>query len=145
MTSIRRSLAAALLVAPAVLLVAQPAAARDHRYHRDVRPPVITEVTPDHRDRVNERGRTQVVARFHDAGSGVASVQLRLNGRDVTRAAHVGHDQIRYRGDLAPGRYHAEVVVRDRAGNVSRHGWQFAVMERSRGDRTYGYVQPHRW
>jgi len=145
MTSIRRTLAAALLVAPAVLLVAQPAAARDHRYHRDVRGPVITDVTPDHRDRVGDRGRTQVAARFHDAGSGVASVRLRLNGRDVTRHAQVGHNQIRYRDDLAPGRYFAEVVVRDRAGNESRHAWQFAVTDRDRGYRTYGYVQPQRW
>lgn len=144
MTSIRRSLAAALLVAPAVLLVAQPASARDHRHHRDVRGPVITDVTPDHRDRVGERGRTQVAARFHDADSGVASVRLRLNGRDVTHASRINGNQIRYRDDLRPGRYHAEVVVRDRAGNVSRHAWRFAVTDRDRGYRTYGYVQP-RW
>lgn len=142
MTTLRRSLAAALLAVPAVLLVAQPASARDHRSHRDVRDPVITDVTPDHRDRVGDRGRTQVAARFHDAESGVASVRLRLNGRDVTHASRIAGNQIRYRDDLRPGRYVAEVVVRDRAGNTSRRTWQFAVTDR--GHRNYGYAQPNR-
>ncbi|RYF18072.1 MAG: hypothetical protein EOO30_04525 [Comamonadaceae bacterium] len=165
MQAIRRSLAAAtLLLAPAALLVSQPAAAqdqrweqhqrdhqddrgdRDHRdlrWRRDVHAPQIIDVTPDRR--VGDRGRTRIGVRFHDQGSGVAGVRLRVDGRDVTHAARVDHDEVRYRDDLAPGRHHAEVVVRDRAGNVARHAWSFVVVDR---DRNYGYYgQPpyQRW
>lgn len=165
MQTIRRSLAAAaLLLAPAAVLVAQPAAAQDHRWEqhqrdwrgdragrdhheprwrRDVHAPEITEVTPERR--VGDHRRTRIAARFHDEGSGVAGVRLRVDGRDVTHAARVEHDEVRYREDLAPGRHHAEVVVRDRAGNVSRRAWSFVVVDR---DRSYGYYgQPsyQRW
>lgn len=159
MQAIRRSLAAAaLLLAPAAVLVSQPAAAQDHRWEqhqrddrdyrdarwrRDFHAPEITDVTPDRR--VGDRGRTRIAARFHDEGSGVAGVRLRVDGRDVTHAARVDHDEVRYREDLAPGRHHAEILVRDRAGNVARHAWSFVVVDR---DRSYGYYgQPpyQRW
>jgi len=145
MKSLRTSLAAAaMLVAPAAaLLVSTPAAAQhraivaqDYGPHRDQRPPRITDVTPDHGDRIGERGRTRISARFHDAGSGVRSVALRVDGRDVTGWSRVEGDRIRYREDLAPGRHVAEVMVRDRAGNVSRRAWSFVVVDR---DRDYGY------
>lgn len=160
MKSLRTSLAAAaLLVAPAAaLLVSTPAAAEHravvaqddgwgYRYHRDQRPPRITDVTPDHGDRVGERRRTRISARFHDGGSGVESVALRVDGRDVTGWSRINSEQIRYREDLAPGRHVAEVIVRDRAGNVNRRAWSFVVVNR---DRNYGYGygrhdQPYRW
>jgi hypothetical protein len=163
MKSIRRSLAAAtLLLAPAAFLVAQPAFAQQRaivaqdagwqqrQHFRDHRGPEITDVTPDHRDRVGERGRTRIAARFHDEGSGVATVRLRLDGRDVTGASRFDGNEIRYREDLAPGRHFAEVAVRDRAGNVSRRAWSFVVVDRDRGyrpDREYSHYgnQPQRW
>ena len=155
MQSIRHSLAvAALVVVPATLLVSQPALpkhgaiwAQDHgwqqhgRHMRDHRGPEITDVAPDHR--VDERGRTRISARFHDDRSGVASARLRVDGRDVTRESRVDRDEIHYREDLAPGRHSAEVIVRDRAGNVSRRAWNFVVVDRDRGDR-YGYGYGHR-
>lgn len=153
--SLRKTLAAALLAAPAALLVAQPALA-DHRHGgRDQRPPQITDVTPDHGDRIGDRGRTRISARFHDEGSGVQAVWLRVDGRDVTRKSRLEHDTIRFRDDLAPGRHVAEVMVRDRAGNVNRRAWSFVVVDRDRGygygygrgydDRYGGHDQPRHW
>jgi hypothetical protein len=156
MKSIRYSLAAALMVlAPAAVLTASPAAAehlasdgwndRHYRPYRDHRPPRIVDVTPDHGDRVGDQRRTRIAARFQDAGSGVdpASVRLRVDGRDVTHYARVNDDGIRFREDLAPGRHVAELVVRDRAGNATRHAWSFVVVDRGYGYSGYG--QPHRW
>lgn len=159
MKSIRYSLAAAVMVlAPAAVLTASPAAAEhraadgwNHRHQRDQRPPQITDVTPDHGDRVGDQRRTRISARFHDGGSGVnpASVRLRVDGRDVTGWSRFDGEQIRYREDLAPGRHFAELVVRDRAGNASRHAWSFVVVDRDR-DYGWGYGQggpgqPQRW
>lgn len=175
-SKLRSSLAAALMViAPAAaLLAAAPASAQTrvivavddgarHGYRhddrwghrpRDQRAPQIVDVTPDHGGRVDERGRTRISARFVDQGSGVAGAWLRVDGRDVTGAARFDGDRIRYREDLAPGRHVAEVMVRDRAGNVNRRAWTFFVVDRDRGDRYgpgygygYGYSgqQPNRW
>jgi hypothetical protein len=153
MKSIRYSLAAALMVlAPAAVLTASPAAAEhraaegwNDRYYRDQRPPRIVDVTPDHGDRVGDRRRTRISARFQDQGSGVDAAFLRVDGRDVTWRARFDGDEIRYREDLAPGRHVAEVVVRDRAGNTSRRAWSFVVVDRGYGYGGYGQPQPHRW
>lgn len=153
MKSIRYSLAAALMVlAPAAVLTASPAAAEhrmadgwNQRHYRDQRPPRIVHVTPEHGDRVGDQRRTRIAARFRDGGSGIdpASVRLRVDGHDVTRYARVNDEGIRFREDLAPGRHVAEVVVRDRAGNATRHAWSFVVVDRGYGYGGYG--QPHRW
>lgn len=165
MKSFRSTLAAAvMLVAPtAALLVSQPAAAQHraivaaetygyghgYRHHRDQRPPQIVDVTPDQGDRVDDRGRTRITARVVDYGSGVQSVALRLDGRDVSHRVRFDGQDVRYRDDLAPGRHVAELAVRDRAGNVTRHSWSFVVVDRDRHDRRgdrYGYYgQPQRW
>ena len=104
----------------------------------DQRGPQITDVTPSHGDRIADQGRTRISARYGDSRSGVdlSSVQLRVDGRDVTRFSRYDEDSIRYREDLAPGRHHAELVVRDRAGNVSRRSWSFDVVD---PDRRYGW------
>lgn len=96
---------------------------------RDERPPEISDLFPANGDRVGERGRTRIGARLADQGSGVdpASVQLRLNGRDVTADARISADEVTYRADLDPGRYTAEVVLRDLAGNSARKAWTFDV------------------
>ena len=166
MKSIRSTLAAAVMLAvpTAALLVAQPAAAQhraivasegyDHygqgyRHHRDQRPPQIVDVTPDQGQRVDDRGRTRISARVIDQGSGVHSVALRVDGRDVSDRVRFDGQDVRYRDDLAPGRHVAELAVRDRAGNVTRHSWSFGVVDRDRHDRRgdrYGYYgQPQRW
>lgn len=164
MKSLRSVLSAAALAAvPAsALLVSMPAAAEHravvaqetgYRYYRDQTPPQIVDVTPDQGERVDDRRRTRIVARFEDQGSGVQAAWLRIDGRDVTSYARFDGDRIRYREDLAPGRHVAEVIVRDNAGNVSRRAWSFRVVDAERYDRWnrddrhgyYGQPQPYRW
>ena len=97
---------------------------------RDERPPQITELLPANGERIVERGRTSLGAHLSDEGSGIdpASVRLRLNGRDVTADARVSPDEVRYRADLDPGRYTAELTVRDQAGNATTKSWAFDVV-----------------
>ncbi len=160
--------ALAVLVPVGAMLVATPASAqhrdgwsdrghdngydRDHG-RRDHRAPRIFDVTPDHGDhgdRVSERGWTRIGARFGDRETRVASVVLRVDGRDVTGRARVDGDSIRYAENLRPGRHVAELVVRDRAGNAARRTWTFVVADDVR-NHGYGYGrdghsgQPQRW
>ena len=98
---------------------------------RDERFPQITDMTPANGERIGERGRTLISARLQDEGSGVDrdSVRLRLNGRDVPDAdVRVSAEDVRYRADLEPGRYTAELTVKDRAGNSTTKAWTFDVM-----------------
>lgn len=156
-STLRPRLAAALLLSPLAALVAQPALA-NHReavivespvapavvvpergydgwrygWRRDERPPQIVDLTPQPGERAEDRRRTLVSARFFDHRSGVdpQSVQLRIDGRDVTADARIFADQVRYREQLWPGRHVAEVTVRDHAGNTARRAWQFDVPQR---------------
>ena len=146
--------AAALLLVPVGAMLASTPAAAQHRdglhdrgyghERHDQRAPRIFEVTPQDGDRVGERGWTRISARYRDRGAGVATVSLRVDGRDVTRRARIDSDEIRYAENLHPGRHRAELVVRDRAGNTSRRTWVFDVVDR-RGDRYGAYGQPQRW
>ena len=118
---------------------------------RDNRPPLISDVTPANGDRVAERGErgwTRISARLTDEGSGIdpAAVVLRVDGRDVTYRTRIDGDELRFRDDLAPGRHVAELVVRDRAGNATRHAWTFDVVDRDRdrGHSAYSNGQ-QRW
>jgi hypothetical protein len=103
---------------------------------RDERAPLISDMTPGNGDRITERNNTRISAHFSDEGSGIdpQSVRLRLNGRDVTADARVNEDRVVFRDDLDPGRYTAELTVRDRAGNSSTKAWTFDVA----GDRQVG-------
>lgn len=103
---------------------------RDVAERRDDRAPQITELTPANGERLPERGRAHVRAHLGDEGSGIdpASVRLRINGEDVTGDARVSPDEVQYRADLAPGRYSAEVRVRDLAGNTTTKTWFFDVV-----------------
>lgn len=114
---------------------------------RDRRAPEISDLTPSNGDRVNDRNNTRISARFSDNDSGIdpRAVSLRIDGRDVTGASRVDNDEIRFRGDLAPGRHVAEVVVTDRAGNVARRNWSFDVVDRSGRNYGYGYGYGNRW
>ena len=145
MHSIRTNIAtAALLLAPvAALVAAQPAAAQerhaDYRAVRfDHRAPQVFDVTPNQGQRVSDRGRTTVSARFADDASGVdlRSVTLKIDHRDVTRHARVNGSDVRYSADLQPGRHSAELVLRDRAGNVTHRSWTFAVADRGTWHRS---------
>jgi hypothetical protein len=100
----------------------------------DQRGPDIRDMTPSDGGRVDDRGRVRISARYGDNRSGVhlASVRLRVDGRDVTRFARYDEDSIHFRGDLAIGRHTAELSVRDRAGNTSRRSWTFDVVDPDR-------------
>jgi hypothetical protein len=101
---------------------------------RDQESPDILDLMPANGERVGERGNTRVGARLADAGSGIDpdSVRLRINGRDVSADARVTDDRVVLREDLDPGRYTAEVTVRDKVGNLTRKSWNFEVVERGR-------------
>jgi hypothetical protein len=148
-STLRTKIAAAMLLVPmGALVAAGPAAAQQRDFDRgygqrvqhDQRAPSIFGLTPSQSERVDERGRTQVAARFSDDRSGVdlRSVVLRVDGRNVTARARVDGDDIRYAENLQPGRHVAELVVRDRAGNVARRSWSFNVVDRDHHGR-YGY------
>jgi len=143
----RLATAALLLVPMGAMLAVQPAAAQSrddfrHGPRLDNRAPQIHSVTPGQGDRVSERGLTRIAARFSDDRSGIdpRAVTLRVDGRDVTRRASIDSNDLRYADNLRPGRHFAELVVRDRAGNVSRRAWSFQVTDFER----YGYGYGHR-
>lgn len=131
-----------------------PGYEQPRHWRRDERAPRIVDMTPEPGDRTSDERRTLVSARFVDRASGIdpASVRLRINGQDVTHAARIDEDEIRYRERLAPGRYVADLVVRDRAGNVARRSWQFDVADRGPRDGHghgdgygYGYGRDRDW
>ena len=169
-STLRKPLAAALLLSSAAALLAQPAFARDHRYvvvepaatpatvyvrdgdydrgwrngwRRDAQGPIIDDLTPQPGALMGDRRATRVSASFTDPMSGIdlATVRLRLDGRDVTGYATIDPLHIRIDSDLAPGRHVAEVLVRDRAGNLARRSWQFDVQ----GHYGEGYGRPYGW
>jgi hypothetical protein len=115
------------------------------RQARDERAPQITDLMPANGERITERGRAHIAAKLSDEGTGVdpASVRLRLAGRDVTADARVTEDEVHYRADLDPGRYTAELTVRDRAGNTTSKAWTFDVADAGRDrDRVGGGALP---
>ena len=109
---------------------------RGRQFRRDERGPWISDLTATQ----GGRGRTRLSTRFGDHGSGVdlGSLVLRVDGQDVTHHARVGGDDILYAEFMHPGRHMAELVVRDRAGNVSRRSWSFDVPEQGRHLGYYG-------
>jgi hypothetical protein len=109
---------------------------REPEVARDDRPPTISNILPANGDRISERGRTHISARLADEGSGIDedSVRLRIAGRDVSRDVKVEGNELHYRRDLDPGRYHAELIVRDKAGNRTERAWNFEVVDQNRGD-----------
>jgi hypothetical protein len=103
---------------------------RDWGQREDNSAPRISDVTPRNGGRVDERGRTFIQARLSDTGSGVdtKSVRLTVDGLDVTPNARVTDEAVGYRERLGRGQHRAELMVRDRAGNVTRSAWTFAVI-----------------
>jgi len=152
-STLRTKLAAAamLLVPVGALIAAQPAAAQDRGFaphmQRDHRAPEIFALSPAQSDRVGERGLTRISARFSDDRSGVnlRTVSLRVDGRDVTSRARLDGDDIRYAADLRPGRHSAELLVRDRAGNLARRAWTFDVVDQRHYGYGYGRDHDRRW
>lgn len=101
----------------------------DRPFVRDTQPPVVSEMQPGNGEAVGGAGRTNVSARFDDAGSGVDpdSVRIRISGRDVTDIARIREDSFSLREDLPPGRHVAELTLRDQAGNATTQRWAFEV------------------
>lgn len=96
----------------------------------DSRPPTIRNQTPRDGETVQATGPVSVSGTFDDRGGlGVdpKTVKITLAGRDVTPQASISRDFFTYRGELAPGRYVADVTARDVAGNPVRSAWTFNV------------------
>lgn len=97
---------------------------------RDNRAPTISRLTPEQGDIVSPQGTVLISGAFDDGdGRGVnpQSVRLTIDGRDVTPRADITPERFSYRSDLPPGRYTAEVVARDYAGNAVNRSWSFDV------------------
>lgn len=79
---------------------------------------------------MDEHGRTFIQARLSDDASGVdpRSVRLVVDGLDVTASARITENEVAYRERLGNGRHRAELQVRDRAGNLTRSAWTFAIV-----------------
>lgn len=95
-------------------------------------PPVIWAQTPPAESNV-ATGQPYLYAGLADgAGEGInrASIQIFLDGQNVTREAEVGANSISYRPSvpLAPGNHTALVVAADLAGNAARSEWHFRVV-----------------
>lgn len=75
-------------------------------------------------------GPVSVSGTFDDRG-GVGidpqSVKIVVGGRDVTPQASITREFFTFRGELAPGRYVADVSANDAAGNPVRSTWTFRV------------------
>jgi hypothetical protein len=106
------------------------AAAMGAARRADQRPPLVSQLLPANGERTEEHGLTLIQARLADAGSGVdaRSVRLYVDGLEVTADARITEDEVAYRERLGRGTHRAELVVRDRAGNVSRTAWTFRVV-----------------
>jgi hypothetical protein len=96
----------------------------------DSRPPTIRNQQPRDGETVHATGPVSVSGTFDDRGGlGVdpKSVKISVGGHDVTPQASITREFFTYRGELAPGRYVADVSARDVAGNPVRSAWTFNV------------------
>jgi hypothetical protein len=98
--------------------------------------PEILALSPSQGERISERGWTRISAQVADRGTGVASVNLQVDGRDVSERTRFNGSEVHYAENLQPGRHVAELAVRDRAGNVTRQAWSFFVVA---DNGSYGY------
>ncbi len=93
----------------------------------DALPPVIANTGPE----TATTATPAIVADLSDEGSGIdiASIHLRLNGRDVTSSAEVRADHISFTpmSPLAAGEHTVELEAADRAGNKATQTWHFTV------------------
>ena len=115
-------------------------------WRRDVQAPGITDMTPEPGQVMGNRRDTLVSATFTDGLSGIdqGSVRLRIDGRDVTHQARIDPFFVGVSQNLAPGRHLAEVLVRDRAGNLARRAWEFDVAG-GHGRYGEGYGRSYGW
>ena len=99
--------------------------------------PRIVDITPNNNQLMPERGRTEVSARFDDNRSGVdpSSVRLRIDGTDVTRRSRVTAREVTFEANLRQGLHKVQLLVKDRAGNVTRTAWDFRVHNDIRGNK----------
>ena len=93
----------------------------------DALPPTIANTSPQ----TAATATPAIGADLSDEGSGIniASIHLRLNGRDVTSSAEVRADHISFTpmSPLAAGEHTVELETRDRAGNKTTQIWRFLV------------------
>ncbi len=93
----------------------------------DALPPTIANISPQE----TASATPAIAADLRDEGSGIdiASLHLRVNGRDVTGSAQVTADHIMYTPMMAlsEGEQTVELQVSDRAGNRTMQIWHFTV------------------
>jgi len=96
----------------------------------DTTPPRITAVSPRDGAQVTEHTPT-IAASFsdgNDAGTGIKTVILTVNGTDVTRSAVISPTGLNFRPrNLPEGTQTVHLAVTDRAQNVAVADWQFTV------------------
>ncbi|MEK7817863.1 MAG: hypothetical protein AAB281_06400, partial [Actinomycetota bacterium] len=94
-------------------------------------PPVISGLTPVGGSSLGCAGPTTISASYTDnrAGINTGSVQLRLDGDDVTAAADVSESGIIYRppNPNVDGLHTVSLSVSDRAGNIATSNWDFST------------------
>ncbi len=109
----------------------------------DTMAPTISSVTPEPNSRAG-RNRPAISAVFDDAsGSGVDpnTVEVRMDGRNVTADAQVTSTFVSYRPDapLAAGTHEVTITARDRAGNPVTKSWTFRIGATSDVIRTFAF------
>ncbi len=101
----------------------------------DTMGPVVTDITPANDSSTGSNLRPVISASYSDSLSGIdtSSVQLFLDGVEVTAAAIVGADGISYTPslDLLKKSYLVELRVSDTEGNETIQTWSFSVGQQS--------------
>lgn len=109
-----------------------PAVESTLRVTIDTRPPSFTALIPGDETELLERNPTLEAAYTDRGGSGVdtESVQLFVNGTDVTRRATITNTRVSYNAQRLPlGQVVARVEVADLAGNIASAEWTMTIAE----------------
>ncbi|MDE3087912.1 MAG: hypothetical protein KGJ80_00815, partial [Chloroflexota bacterium] len=95
---------------------------------RDTTPPTITRVEPADGATLPPDAHVIIRAAYSDQRAvDVKSVQLVLDGRDVTAQALISDQSLSYGVDLDPGQHVVLVELKDTAGNKTSRAWQFTL------------------
>ena len=93
----------------------------------DTRRPKIEIKEPDNRDKLPE-GPITFELKAKDKESGLAKVQLRINGGPFEDATLISGDKWEFTTNLVPGNYKATAKATDNVGNTKRDSVKFKVI-----------------